>query len=125
VNLLLDTNIVLWVMSGSAKLPKAARREIERADTVYVSAASVWEISIKAALGKLTVDLPRFVDALGEAGFLALPISWQHAQRASGLPHRHRNPFDRMLIAQALSEPLRLLTHDEQFAGYSELVTCV
>ena len=125
MKILLDTNIVLWAMGGSVKLSKAARREIEQADTVYVSAASLWEIGIKVGLDKLDVDIDQLVSLLAEAGFVQLPISWKHAQMIQGLPHHHRDPFDRMLVAQAISEPLRLVTHDALLTRYSDLVRVV
>ncbi|MFI4970017.1 MAG: type II toxin-antitoxin system VapC family toxin [Lysobacterales bacterium] len=125
MRILLDTNIVLWAMGGSVKLSKAARREIEQADTVYVSAASLWEIGIKVGLDKLDVDIDQLVSLLAEAGFVQLPISWKHAQMIQGLPHHHRDPFDRMLVAQAISEPLRLVTHDALLTRYSDLVLVV
>jgi PIN domain nuclease of toxin-antitoxin system len=125
VRVLIDTSIVLWAMSGSAKLSKRARREIEQAEAVYVSAASLWEIGIKVGLGKLEVDIDELMALLTEAGFEQLPVSWKHARAIHGLPHHHRDPFDRMLVAQAISEPLRLVTHDALLAKYSDLVVCV
>ena len=125
MRILIDTNIVLWAMSGSAKLPKRARLEIEQADAVYVSAASLWEIGIKVGLGKLHVDIDELTALLAEAGFEPLPVSWKHARAIHRLPHYHRDPFDRMLVAQAISEPLHLVTHDALLAKYSDLVVCV
>ncbi len=125
MRILLDTNIVLWAMSGSAKLPAAARREIEQADIAYVSAASLWEIGIEVGLGKLDVDIDGLERLLAEAGFVQLPVSWKHARAIHGLPQHHRDPFDRVLIAQALSEPLRLVTHDALLARYTDLVLVV
>ena len=125
MRILIDTNIVLWAMSGSTKLSKAARREIEQADAVYVSAASLWEIGIKVWLGKLDVDIDELSALLTEAGFEPLPVSWKHARAIHALPHHHRDPFDRMLVAQAISEPLRLVTHDAQLAKYSDVVVVV
>jgi PIN domain nuclease of toxin-antitoxin system len=125
MRILIDTNIVLWAMSGSAKLSKSARREIEQADAVYVSAASLWEIGIKVGLGKLDVDIDELTVLLTEAGFEPLPVSWKHARAIHGLPYHHRDPFDRMLVAQAISEPLRLVTHDALLAKYSDLVVAV
>lgn len=125
MRILLDTNIVLWAMSDSSKLSKTARREIEQASAVLVSAASIWEIAIKVALGKLTVDIDELVALLADAGFESLPVTWKHAQRVHALPHHHRDPFDRMLVCQAISEPLRLVTSDRQLAPYSDLVFVV
>ncbi|WP_342238550.1 type II toxin-antitoxin system VapC family toxin [Inquilinus sp. OTU3971] len=125
MRLLLDTNILLWVMDDDPMLSSTARRTIEQATAVFVSSVSIWEISIKAALGKLRLDMIRFMPRLAEAGFEQLTMSWDHARAVHDLPHHHRDPFDRMLIAQAVSEPLRLLTHDRTLARYSDLVTVV
>jgi PIN domain nuclease of toxin-antitoxin system len=95
---------------------------IEGASEVFVSAASVWEAGIKAQLGKLQVDPKTLERQIGASGFWELPITVQHALVASALPRHHGDPFDRMLIAQALSEPLRLLTNDKQLPQYTDLV---
>ena len=122
MRVLLDTHLLLWALADPARLQAEARRLIDHAD-VYVSAASVWEISIKAGLGKLSADPGEVVAALEPAGFLPLPITVQHAARVASLPLVHRDPFDRLLVAQALVEPMRLLTTDAVLAGYGELVT--
>ena len=124
MRILLDTHLVLWALAAPERLPGAAHRLIERAD-VYVSAASIWEISIKASLGKLTADPREVLAALDPAGFLPLPISAEHAVRVADLPSVHLDPFDRLLVAQARVEPMRLLTTDTVLAGYGELVTVV
>ena len=124
MRILLDTHLVLWALAAPERLPDAAHRLIERAD-VYVSAASIWEISIKTSLGKLSADPREVLAALDPAGFLPLPISAEHAARVADLPPVHRDPFDRLLVAQALCEPMRLLTMDNVLAGYGELVTVV
>jgi PIN domain nuclease of toxin-antitoxin system len=124
VRVLLDTHLLLWALSAPARLPPRARRLIQDAD-VYVSAASIWEISIKAALGKLTADPGEVLAALEPAGFLSLPIVGEHAARVLNLPPIHRDPFDRLLVAQALTEPMRLLTNDAVLGGYGEIVTVV
>lgn len=125
MRLLLDTHLLLWVMADDAALSSRARDEIAAAEMVYASAASLWEISIKAALGKLTVDQADLIDKLGQAGFHPLPVTWGHAAAVRRLPDIHRDPFDRILVAQAVSEPLRLLTHDRTLTRYSELVIAV
>jgi len=124
MRILLDTHLVLWALAAPERLPGTAHRLIERAD-VYVSAASIWEISIKTSLGKLSADPREVLAALDPAGFLTLPISAEHAARVADLPPVHRDPFDRLLVAQALCEPMRLLTMDTVLAGYGELVTVV
>lgn len=119
MNLLLDTHVFLWWLSDDRRLTAPARAAIEREDAgVYVSAASAWEIAIKAALGKLkprALDVPREIEA---GGFLELPISARHAQAAGGLPRLHADPFDRMLVAQARVEGLTLVTYDPEIAPY-------
>lgn len=122
---LLDTNIMLWAMSDPDRLSAAARRELARATEVFVSAASIWEVSIKVGLGKLEVDVDELVEGLSAAGFEPLPITFEHSRAVRGLPHHHRDPFDRMLIAQAFSEPLRLLTHDQLLRRYGDWVVVV
>jgi PIN domain nuclease of toxin-antitoxin system len=112
-------------MQDSRALSVSARKRMRAAEAVYVSAASLWEIAIKAMLGKLAIDSDELEEKLAEAGFLQLPISWQHAVQLRKLPMRHRDPFDRMLISQAISEPLHLLTHDSTLTQYSDLVTLV
>lgn len=125
MRLLLDTHVLLWVLADDTALSAEGRALIGRAETVYVSAVSVWEVSIKAALGKLKIDQDGFLEGLRESGFTPLDISWDHAAAVRQLPDFQRDPFDRMLIAQALSEPLRLLTCDRSLARYSELVTLI
>ncbi len=126
MNLLLDTHLMLWAMQGRAALPRAALPWMERADAVYVSAASLWEAAIKAALGKLDVDVQALEDRLADAGFLQLPVRWTHAARVASLPMGpHRDPFDRLLVAQAISEPMHLLTCDAGMNSYTELVIVV
>jgi PIN domain nuclease of toxin-antitoxin system len=125
VRLLLDTHIVLWVLRDARELKAGARSMIGHAEAVFVSAASWWEVSIKAAAGKLPVEPERLQARALAAGFEPLPVTWTHALAVHGLPPLHRDPFDRMLIAQAISEPLHLLTHDAALAAYSDLVTVV
>ena len=95
---------------------------IEQSD-VYVSAASIWEISIKTALGKLSANPREVLDALEPAGFELLAVTGVHAARVFELPPIHRDPFDRLLVAQALSEPMILLTSDEGLRDYGSLIT--
>lgn len=125
MRLLLDTHVLLWVLADDAALSNTARAEIDRAEAVYASAASIWEISIKSALGKLKIDQRCLPDRLIEAGFLPLPVTWEHANAVRKLPNLHRDPFDRILIAQAITEPLRFMTADRTLADYSELVVLI
>jgi PIN domain nuclease of toxin-antitoxin system len=119
---LLDTNILIWAVAGSKRLSREARREIERAEVIFVSSASLWEISIKISLGKLEISDDELLQCLEAMGVEPLPITWEHARAVRQLPLHHRDPFDRMLIAQAISEPLVLLTHDEALLAYGDLI---
>lgn len=121
MRLLLDTHLLLWALGQPAKLSAAARKQIEKAD-VYVSAASIWEISIKSALGKLKADPADVLGAIEPAGFSLLPITGEHAAKTAELPPHHKDPFDRMLIAQASFEPMILLTNDNTLASYGSFV---
>ncbi len=125
MKLLLDTHILLWVMQDAAQLGRAARRLLADADEVHVSSVCLWEAAIKQTLGKLKLDLDALDEHLAQGVFTPLPISWDHARRLRQLPLLHGDPFDRMLVAQALSEPMHLLTHDAALAAYSELVIVV
>jgi PIN domain nuclease of toxin-antitoxin system len=124
MRVLLDTHLLLWALGSPSKLPAAARKLINDAN-VYVSAATIWEVSIKAALGKLSADPREVLAALEPAGFLELPVTGAHAARVVDLPAIHRDPFDRLLIAQAFSEPMRLLTNDAALAAYGDIVSVV
>ena len=119
--ILLDTHLLLWAVAEPRKLPPAARKRIEEAE-VFVSAASIWEVSIKAALGKLTADLAALLAEIEPAGFRLLPVTGEHAAAVARLPRVHADPFDRMLVAQAKTEPLLLLTNDAALVDYGECV---
>lgn len=125
MRLLLDTHILLWIMQGAAELPREARRLVEAAQEVHVSSVSLWEASIKVRLGKLRVDMDRLDAALRQTPFVPLHVTWAHATALRQLPPLHGDPFDRMLVAQAMSEPMHLITHDAALARYSPLVTVV
>ena len=122
MRLLLDTNVLIWLMDGDPRLDNGARSLIVNADAAFASSASVWEIAIKARLGKLRIDTGRMLDKLAEAGIGELPVSSLHAMATGKLPLIHHDPFDRLLVAQAISETMRLLTADAQLSAYSELV---
>lgn len=125
MRLLLDTHVALWAMAGSKRLTRHARDMLLEATEVYVSAASVWEVAIKHAVGKIDIDAATFAAVGRETGFLSLSITYRHAAGVAALPLHHADPFDRLLIAQAIAEPLRLLTADVQLQPYSELVVGV
>ena len=115
MNLLLDTHVALWAITDSPKLPPKARELIASPKTnVWISAASIWEIAIKHALGR--GDMPISAqDArryFSESGYRLLAIEAEHALAVEDLPTHHGDPFDRILVAQALMEPMRLMTHD-------------
>jgi PIN domain nuclease of toxin-antitoxin system len=118
MTLLLDTHVLLWWLDDPGRLSKAARRAIrDGANPVYVSAAVAWEISIKKALGKL--EAPDDLEEVLEANrFRALPITIPHTMALRSLPDHHRDPFDRILIAQALHEGFRLVSRDSAIAKY-------
>lgn len=125
MRLLLDTHVFLWAVAGSAALKAPARRLIESADEVFVSAASVWEVAIKAGLGKIEADLAELVAAIDASGFVELPVRAAHAAQVAQLPAHHNDPFDRLLVAQAMVEPLRLVTADATLVKYSDLIVRV
>jgi len=116
--LLLDTHVFLWWLANDPRLGPGARAAIrDPANTVYVSAASGWKIAIKRNLGKLKA--PDDLDAVVEKeGFAHLPITFFHGEQARQLPSYHRDPFDRLLIAQAQAEGLVIVTADSKFALY-------
>jgi PIN domain nuclease of toxin-antitoxin system len=118
VQLLLDTHVLLWWLSDDPRLGPQARAHIGAAGSdVFVSAATAWEIAVKRAAGKL--DAPWDVGAeLEEEGFLELPIELEHAIAAAELPRHHTDPFDRLLVAQARSEGLWLVTSDDAIRRY-------
>jgi len=117
--LLLDTHAFLWWLDDNPKLGKAAREAIaDETSLVHVSAATIWEIAIKAQLGKIDPGTDRIDQEIPANNFVELPISAQHALRAGNLPPHHHDPFDRMLIAQSQVEDLIVVTHDEVFQSY-------
>jgi PIN domain nuclease of toxin-antitoxin system len=125
MRLLLDTHVFLWAVTGSRLLNADARRLIEAAEEVYVSAASIWEVAIKARLGKIEADPLELAAAIETSGFLELPVKAVHAAGVARLELHHNDPFDRLLIAQALAEPLKLVTADAVLAQYSDVVLVI
>lgn len=128
MNLLLDTHVALWAITDSPRLPASARGLIASPrNTVWVSAASLWEIAIKHSLGR--GDMPvSGEEALGyfrASGYRILPVEAEHAVAVAALPPHHQDPFDRLLVAQALAEPMRLMSHDAHIARYSDTVIAV
>lgn len=128
MNILLDTHVALWAITDNPKLSQKARELIlSPRNTVWVSAANVWEIAIKYALGR--GDMPvSGKDALRyfqESGYRFLAVEAEHAAGVEELPLHHPDPFDRILVAQALVEPMRLMTHDVQVSRYSDSILLV
>ena len=117
MSLLLDTHVVLWWLTDDPTLSDNIKDQLDHEPDVYVSAATVWEVAIKQAMGKLKepADLP---ERIRDSGFRELPITSEHAIAAGRLPIIHRDPFDRMLVAQAAVEELALVTRDPVFARY-------
>lgn len=122
MRVLLDTHALLWWLAGDRQLSFKARRVIaDKQHTVYVSAASAWEVTTKHRLGKLPMAGPLAVDFAHEVrrrGFTALPITLEHAQVAGALPNHHRDPFDRVLVAQARAERFALVSNEAIFDDY-------
>jgi len=118
MNLLLDTHILLWWLAASSELPESAEKLLrDNKNPVFVSSATMWEIAIKKSLGKL--DIPNmYRDDIADQGFRELSITWDHARKTELLPSINRDPFDRMLVAQALSEDLTLVTTDDNIRKY-------
>ncbi|MCY3577419.1 MAG: type II toxin-antitoxin system VapC family toxin [bacterium] len=117
MRVLLDSHVALWWLDDHVSLGVECRRQIEQADEAFFSVVTPWELGIKRALGKLTMP-DGLVDALRSGGFIPLHISVEHAEYAPTLPNHHRDPFDRMLVAQAQLEALFLVTADEAFSAY-------
>ena len=125
---LLDTHVLLWALYRSAKLSTQAAEVLRDArNRCIFSAASIWEIAIKARLARSDFDADPFAvaDDARSAGFEEVPIDAATAARVASLPLHHADPFDRLLVAQAMAHPARLLTADRALAPYSELVTVV
>lgn len=121
MRLLLDTHIALWALTDDPRLSARARALIEDpANQVAVSAASVWEIAIKHALGRgdMPISGEAALEWFRQAGYDLLPVTPQHAAAVETLPDHHRDPFDRLLVAQAATEPMRLITRDPLVARY-------
>ncbi len=128
MRLLLDTHFLLWAAARSKRLPREARLLIEDvANEAYFSAASIWELAIKLSLGRkdFRIDLGELQTALADMGLVELPVTAVHASGVIKLPLIHRDPFDRLLIAQSIAEPLTLLTNDALLARYSNRVQVV
>ena len=124
MKLLLDTHVAIWALTSPEMLPSRVRGLIvDPANTIYVSSASIWEIAIKFALGKQSAPPFSAKQAsryFREAGYVMLAVTAEHAAAVEDLPPLHADPFDRLLVAQALTEPLRLASSDRRVAAYSD-----
>jgi PIN domain nuclease of toxin-antitoxin system len=125
MRILLDTHVLLWALMEPGRLPDTVREALESSDNeVLFSAASIWEIAIKASLKRVDFQVaPREIaEAAAESGFEELPVRSAAAASVAELPMHHRDPFDRLLVAQAIAAPVHLYTTDRQMEPYSELV---
>ena len=118
--MLIDPHLLVWALAWPSKLPPKARQRIESSE-IFASAASIWKIGIKSALGKLSVDPAGVLSVIEPAGFDLLYITGEHAAHVAWLPHLHKVPFDRLLVAQAWVERMILLTDDESMGGTGAL----
>lgn len=128
MRLLLDTHILLWALMEPEKLTREARSSIEDPDNeVLFSAANIWEIAIKSALGRtdFQVDAEEIASAATDSGFTELPVWSSAASGVANLAMHHRDPFDRLLVAQAIAEPAHLYTVDLRLEPYTDLVKCI
>ena len=122
---LLDTHVLIWTMVGSQRLGSAVREILEDPDNVfYVSAATIWETAIKHAIKpeEIPVSSDQMIRFCRECAIRELPIRFDHSQRVLSLPFYHNDPFDRMLVAQAMEEHLLLMTHDSKLPSYGDMV---
>jgi len=125
MRLLLDTQIIFWTYYESGRLPDQARQMMETAEEVFVSPASIWEISIKILLGRINADVQLLITNILASGVQELPVTFNHTLEVARLPQRHTDPFDRLLIAQSIHEKLHLVTTDAVLPQYSDLVILV
>jgi PIN domain nuclease of toxin-antitoxin system len=120
VRLLLDTHILIWWVTGNRKLSKSLHaRILSDENDVSVSAATFWEIAIKSRLGRIDIDLEDLRSAVRADGFIEIPVQIEHTLRLNMLPDLHRDPFDRLLIAQSIAEGHRLVTRDKAILAYA------
>lgn len=128
MKLLLDTHIALWAVSDDPRLsPKARELIAAPRNLIWVSAVSIWEITIKHSLGRgdMPISGAEALEYFRQSGYRMLPVSPEHAAAVETLPAHHQDPFDRLLVAQSLAEPLRLLTHDAAVARYSDAIILI
>lgn len=122
MRLLLDTHILLWWVMADRRLSKALATILSSPENdIAVSAASIWEIAIKRALGRIEVDLDELLASMTADGFSELPLRFAHSLKLESLPRHHDDPFDRVLIAQSIAEGRRLVTKDDAILAYAGL----
>jgi PIN domain nuclease of toxin-antitoxin system len=125
VNLLLDTHAFLWFVAGDERLSTRARQAMESEDAeLFLSAASIWEMAIKSSLGRLTLPVPldEYIAEKLEHGFRVLPVDWTHSVAVEKMAFHHRDPFDRLLVAQSVAEGMALVSADPEFRQYKAKV---
>ncbi len=126
MKLLLDTHILLWALAGDQRLSKKAAKLIsDPQNEILVSAVSLWEVGVKHSMGRITVSPEILVEAIASTGFQELAVTFDHCISVSRLPPIHRDPFDRMLVAQSLSVPAILMTHDQTLNKYGSTILLV
>jgi len=125
MRLLLDTNVLLWSLTAPPRIEPVRQLILGQETEIFVSTVSLWEIATKTSIGKLAADVSEIRAAIAASGFLELPVLGEHTETLARLPLHLRDPFDRMIMAQAITEPMRLLTGDSQLAVYSDLVQTV
>ncbi len=125
MRLLLDTHVLLWTLAGFARIEPVRELILSDKTEVFVSAASWWELATKISIGKLNEDLSELRRCSYDSGFLELPVRSEHTEKIVTLPLIHRDPFDRMLIAQTMTEPMKLITVDTILAQYTDLVMLI
>lgn len=125
MRLLLDTHILLWTLAGSARIDSVKELILADETEIFVSVASLWELATKIAIGRLNADLSELRRFVRDSGFFELPVKGEHTEKMVTLPLIHRDPFDRMLVAQAMAEPMKLITVDGTLQQYTDLVMLV
>lgn len=121
MTILLDTHTLIWFLDDDSRLPPATKNQIERTPAVFTSVASIWEIAIKVNIGKLSLSVPFYTlhQNLVTTGITLLPITFADTETYLALPLHHRDPFDRILVAQALNYSLALISQDPKMDAYS------
>lgn len=122
MRLLLDTNALLWALANDRRINPVRELLLADENEVFVSSVSWWEIAIKVRIGKLDARVPELRTGARDSGFLELPLLGAHAEMLATMPRHHNDPFDHMLVAQAMAEPMRMITGDEVLSRYSPLI---